>query len=174
MVQVSWGSRSTTAILPHASFYGHTRKLLDSSESDLQSSVGKGCLCPSTQNAEGPFQLPLLQGSFPRTQCSSWLQVPHVKQARGISKEGSEMRICITSKEQREEKRNLSVYQPAPPSPMRNKIKRKKRFLCASCASVKFSKDFLLVLDQVQHPCGQSWVCLDYLLAKGFPLQSSV
>lgn len=51
------------------------------------------------------------RGAFPGPSTEQWLQVPHVKQARGISKEGSEMRICITSKAQRGEERILPVYQ---------------------------------------------------------------
>lgn len=68
---------------------------------------------------------------------------------------------------------SLSANQPLL-LPWEIRSKGKRGFLFASCASVKFSKDFLLVLDQVLDPCGQSSVFLDYLLAKGFPLQSSM
>lgn len=130
MVQVSWGSSSTTAILPHASSYGHIRKLHNSSESDLQSSVER-VVCVHTHRLRSFLTAPAPGELFPGPSTPRWLQIPHVKQARGISKERSETRICITSKAQRGEERNLPAYQPAPPSSMRNKIKRKKRLsLC--------------------------------------------
>lgn len=51
-VQVSWGSRSTTAILPHTSSRGCHKNTV---RSHLQSSVGKGYSRPHTKAAEGRF-----------------------------------------------------------------------------------------------------------------------
>lgn len=170
MVQVSCGSRSTSVMLLHASSYGQENSM--AVQKVIFSPLWDRVVCVHTQRMHKVlFGCLCSRGAFPGPSAHHGFR--HPMWNRGISKEGSEMRICITSKAQRGEERKLPVYQPAPP-PMRNKIKKKKRFLCASCASVKFSKVFLLVLDQVQDPCGQSWVCLDYLLAKGFPLQSSV
>lgn len=77
-----------------------------------------------------------------------------MKRAGEGSKEGPEMRICISSKAGREGWRGdiiLATSQLLLPWEIRSKGKR--GFLRASYASVKFSRDFLLGLDQVVDPC---------------------
>lgn len=177
-VQVSWGSRSTTAILPHTSSHGCHKNTVRKLRNRSAVLCGKGLFLSTQRLQKVVFSCPCSRGASPGLSPPHWLQVPHVKRAGEGSKEGSEMRICITSKAGREGWRGgiiLATSQLLLPWEIRSKGKR--GFLCASYASVKFAKDFLLGLDQVVHPCRQSPYCmmrLDYLLAKGIPLQSTM
>lgn len=179
MAQVSWGFRSTTAILPHASPHSRHKKMSQRFRKQFAVLCGKGLFVSMHKGCRRSFLAALAQGEpsqdsalfadFKRPMWNRLGRAPRKGQKWGFA----------SPARQREGRRGGTILATSQllllPQEIRSKGKR--GFLCASYASVKFSRNFLLVLNQVLDPCGQSpycMMCLGYSLAKGFPLQSSM